>query len=533
MRPIVLYLRVSTLDQDVTSQGEDLNRWAKSNDFEVVATFGEEISGYDPEVERKEYVKMKEYVLKNNIKDIAIWEISRLSRSMVTSVTEIKFFTQQKINIHFKKENLETISNNAANQLLINILSSMAEMERNTMMDRFNRGRDTAVRKGRMIGYSTPPYGYTSDENGIIKVEPSEAKVVEMIYGMALKGETLYGITQHLNSLNIPTRRKLQGKKGKYTEGEIVKYYEFIWKSTAVCRILRKTIYKGIRIYKGDNIAFPAIISEEIWNKIQKRFEDKVGYHSDTKYEYIFKSKMRCGNCGRMYATYKSKNVNYGYYLCSGGYDKILKCRFRNYINSIILDDILYNSIFNHKYINHIMSQVSSPVIEKHQKEGQIIYYNSEIEALELKKNRVKKLYMDGHITYEEFEKEISSLQNQNIEYLNKIRILQNEVNTLSKVDISKIIKTYKDSKDFNIKRDFVSKYVNDINIYKIDVANVNWKKTLHKDEKIIYIEMYAFNYNIPLKILLAPSSKNVIISNDLNYLKDFNMVVDIAKKTS
>ena len=82
MKPIVIYQRVSTQDQDFQSQIDDLKNWAKGNDFNVVASFGEKVSGYDPDAEQIEYKKMKEYVLHHNIKNVAIWEISRLSRSM-------------------------------------------------------------------------------------------------------------------------------------------------------------------------------------------------------------------------------------------------------------------------------------------------------------------------------------------------------------------------------------------------------------------------------------------------------------------
>jgi hypothetical protein len=66
--------------------------------------------------------------------------------------------------------------------------------------------------------------------------------------------------------------------------------------------------------------------------------------------------------------------------------------------------------------------------------------------------------------------------------------------------------------------------------IRQIGLANVKWTSPLQKNEKIIYIEMTAFNYIIPIKILLTPYSHNVIISKDLNYLSDLEMVVDINK---
>ena len=107
---------------------------------------------------------MKEYVVKNNIKNIAIWEISRLSRSLSKIKKELDEFTSHQINIYFKKENVNSLSNSTMDKFVVNVLGSMAEMEADTIRERTERGRVSAVQKGRMICFSTYPYGYGVDE---------------------------------------------------------------------------------------------------------------------------------------------------------------------------------------------------------------------------------------------------------------------------------------------------------------------------------------------------------------------------------
>ena len=527
MKPIVLYFRVSTTDQNIDSQISDLRVWAKQNHFKVIKQFGETVSGYDLNAERKEYEKMKDYVLKNNIKDIAVWEISRLSRSMINLVNEIDFYTKNNINIHFKKENLESLSNNATNKLLLQIMGAMAEMERNTFIERGARGRMAAVKKGKMIGYSTPPYGYKRDKNGIMAIEPKEAETIKMIFDLYAKGYSLYSISEKLNSLKIPTRRTLQGKKRKLNNGKEV---DILWKPSPISRMLKKTIYKGVRVYKGEKISVPAIVSEKLWNKVQQNFKNNIGYVNKTKYEYLFKGKMICGKCGRTIVTYKLKNSKYSYYCCTGIVDKNIKCDNGKYINSPMIDNNLYPTLFNHKYINQIMQREASRDNEINIKKEQIIYYNKEINTLRDSKKRNNNLYTKGYISFPEYESEIAKLNNKIIENENLIKVLNNEIETLSQIDIDKVLNVYKGSNDYNVKRDFVNKYVNKIIVYKIDNANVNWKYPLHKNEKIIYVELYAFSYEIPLKILLTPYSKNVIVSESLQYLNEYNMITDIKK---
>ena len=272
MKPIVLYLRVSTLDQNVDSQREDLTRWCALNNFNIVSVFGETASGYDPNAERLQYDLMKKYVEEKGVKDIVVWEISRLSRSLLKTVTELDYFSNIGVNVHFRKENLESLSNNVTNQLLLTILSSMAQMERDTFIERGNRGRMSSAMQGKNIGYSTFPYGYMSI-NKVLFVEETEAKIVKLIFDKTVNGDTLYSIAEHLNSLGVPTRRTLQKKVRTFSNGEEKGY---VWKPQSVKHIINRTLYKGIRTYKGVEINVPSIVTADIWDKAQERFEKNI-----------------------------------------------------------------------------------------------------------------------------------------------------------------------------------------------------------------------------------------------------------------
>lgn len=136
----VLYSRVSTTDQDYQSQFDDLQKWAESNNYNVLKTFGEKVSGYDPNADRIAYNKMKQYILDNGIEHIICWEISRLGRSTVKTLSEIEYWSAEGVNIFFKKENMHTIEGTATNKAILAILSSLAEMERDNIVSRTVRG---------------------------------------------------------------------------------------------------------------------------------------------------------------------------------------------------------------------------------------------------------------------------------------------------------------------------------------------------------------------------------------------------------
>ncbi len=109
MESIVIYSRVSTEEQDFTSQIEDLKKYVK-NRFKLDKVFAEKVSGFDLSKDRVQYDNMKRYVVEHNIKHIITWELSRFGRSALHTLNEIDYFSKQGVNIFFYKENLNTIS---------------------------------------------------------------------------------------------------------------------------------------------------------------------------------------------------------------------------------------------------------------------------------------------------------------------------------------------------------------------------------------------------------------------------------------
>jgi len=229
--------------------------------------------------------------------------------------------------------------------------------------------------------------------------------------------------------------------------------------------------------------------------------------------------------------TYKDKKSVHAYYLCTGLMDSLIKCDNGRYINSRMIDENLYKAMFTHHFIDEILTQKATPAVEIESKREQIIYYNNEVQQSGLKQKRYNKLYTDGHIDYDEYNKEVTALKNSIVEAKNRINVLKGDIEMMSQIDIKGIIKQYKTSEDFNIKRDFVIKHVNSIKVYKVAIADVKWQNPLELNEKIMYIEVYAFNWMTPIKVLLTPHSRNVIISKYLNYIEEYDMVTDVSKK--
>lgn len=522
MESMVLYSRVSTSTQEYANQFRDLEEWSILQKFNVVERFGEKVSGYSLDVERIEFDKMKNYIIKNGIKHIGVWDMSRFGRSMTRSLNDIEDFNKIGVSIHFKKEGLTTISNNVLNTLLMANLSAMAQMERDTFLERGKSGRMGAVLKGRMIGYSNIPYGYQRSEAGILEVNEDEAKIIRLMFDLAIKGVSLYGIAQELESLDVPTRNTLKGKKRTQHNGDEVKIR---WKANVVGRNLKRTLYKGLRVYKGVDIKVPLIVSEEIWDKAQTRFAENLGYLNRKTSHCLFKGKMKCGIDNHSYVTYTTK-TKLSYYLCTERNGRSnYKCQ-TGYLNSKMLDDNLYEILFQHK---DSMLTVNNDIRKGYgieEMNRQIENYKNDIIKLEAESKKVVKLYRSDFYSDDEHAKEQLKIRNKITELNNNISMIVTKLKSYNNIGLAETLSSYWYTDNFDLRREFVTKYVDKILIYKADKTNIEFKNPLHNNEKIVYIEMWAFGSISPLRIVLTPYSKNVVISNKLVFFNDFKYLI-------
>ncbi len=96
MEKMVLYFRVSLMKQDYKSQSEDLRRWAKSNNFNIVKEFREKVSGYDMSAERIEHEKLKVIKQVNYYKDeiIKLEDIKKRYAKLFAEgyITDMEFY---------------------------------------------------------------------------------------------------------------------------------------------------------------------------------------------------------------------------------------------------------------------------------------------------------------------------------------------------------------------------------------------------------------------------------------------------------
>ena len=141
---VVLFCRVSTMQQEYDRQVNELSAMALSNGWSVEGVFAEKVSGAKKNVERAELMKMIEFVEANQIDKVLVTELSRLGRNTLQVLEVIELLNSKGISLYIQNYGIETLTPegkvNAMSQFLITILSEVARIERSTIRERVYSG---------------------------------------------------------------------------------------------------------------------------------------------------------------------------------------------------------------------------------------------------------------------------------------------------------------------------------------------------------------------------------------------------------
>lgn len=160
----VLYCRVSTADQKTDRQR------VTETDFDLVIE--DKCSGAIPFFEREGGREIKKLTDAGVLKSLAIYSIDRAGRDLRDILNTIHFFSQKGIGINFISQGLTTLTpdgkESPISRLMISILGTVGEMERNQIRERQLDGIRIAklkgVYKGRKAGSREDALAFLSKE---------------------------------------------------------------------------------------------------------------------------------------------------------------------------------------------------------------------------------------------------------------------------------------------------------------------------------------------------------------------------------
>ena len=148
MKRAVLYARVSTIDQTNANQLPDLRELARQRGFEIVGEYSDQISG--AKARRPGLDQLLRDARRRHFDVVLVWACDRLARSVRHFLEVLDELNHLGIEFVSYREQLDTAG--PLGRAVVVIISVVAELERNLIIERVRAGMRRAKLEGRHIG---------------------------------------------------------------------------------------------------------------------------------------------------------------------------------------------------------------------------------------------------------------------------------------------------------------------------------------------------------------------------------------------
>ena len=145
---------------------------------------------------RKEFLRMLRDAEKNKIDLIITKSISRFARNTIECIETVRMLKQLNVGVYFERENINTL--NADSELLLSILSSVAEEEALSVSENMKWSASKKFQKGQLMINTNRFLGYDKDENGNLVINEKQAAIVKRIFNEYIAGNGVGKIARML-----------------------------------------------------------------------------------------------------------------------------------------------------------------------------------------------------------------------------------------------------------------------------------------------------------------------------------------------
>jgi site-specific DNA recombinase len=246
---------------------------------------------------------------------VVVYKVDRLSRSLMDFARIMEAF--EKHQTAFVSVTQQFNTSTSMGRLMLNVLLSFAQFEREIISERTRDKIAAARRKGKFAG-GKPVLGYNLLSNPAgpkLVVNEEEAQQVRAIFELYLKHEALIPAVRELDGRGWTTKL-WQTKEGRSVGGRP-------FDKNLLYHLLTNVVYLGkVRyrdeVHPGEH---PAIVDAEVWQRVQavlQRNRRTGGALVRNKHGALLKGLLRCVPCNcSMGHTYSSQGTKrYRYYVC-------------------------------------------------------------------------------------------------------------------------------------------------------------------------------------------------------------------------
>jgi site-specific DNA recombinase len=248
------------------------------------------------------------------IQAVVVYKVDRLSRSLLDFAKMMETFDKYHVSFVSVTQQFNTAT--SMGRLMLNVLLSFAQFEREIISERTRDKIAATRRKGKWTG-GHPLLGYDVDPRGaFLIVNEDEAARVRRIFALYLKHEGLIPVVRELERRGWVNKRWVT-RKGLARGGRS-------FTKTSLYQLLSNVVFAGKVKYKNEVHPgeHPGIVEKEVWKQVQALLQ-RNGRNSRVpvrnKFGALLQGLLRCVPCGcAMTPTFASKNRTrrYRYYVC-------------------------------------------------------------------------------------------------------------------------------------------------------------------------------------------------------------------------
>jgi len=324
---VAFYGRVSTEEQadrgNIAGQAEFARKYfelhgADENVDSYELYLDEGVSGAIPLEERPEGSRLLADARAGRIAAIYFYRLDRLARSTQVVLNTYNQLEGLKVSIKSMTEAFDT--GTPVGKFFMTLLASIAALERDTILERTQLGKERKAREGCWTS-GPPPFGYRIGPDKRLVVHLPEAETVRLIFRLYSEGMSMVPLAQYLNARGIATPTASKGSKRASTG---------LWHAAHISIILRNTAYMGEyrtmrRSRRGKEqviIEVPAIVSVGRFKQAGRLLtQNGDAARGSRGRSYLLRGIIFCGHCGLAMVGNRSGRGGRCYYRCTGTVD--------------------------------------------------------------------------------------------------------------------------------------------------------------------------------------------------------------------
>ena len=299
---VALYVRVSTIEQSehgwsIGEQTDRLKKYSESMDWNVYKIYTDAgFSGKD--TNRPALQEMISDI--KRFDKVVVYKLDRLSRSQKDTLNLIEdVFLTNNVDFVSMSENFDTST--PFGRFMIGILSTFAQLERETIKERMTMGKSARAKNGKWHG-GHAPFGYETKDGNLV-VDDERKDIIIEIFDRYISGEPFRSMERDFKERNITT------SQGSPLTNKVIKY------------IVSNKAYIGYNRHRDEWIKgeHEPLIDIETFEKAEKRLKDAhvrysvdgIKYGCNTSY---LGGLIYCKKCGARFFKCLSGSKKYGFY---------------------------------------------------------------------------------------------------------------------------------------------------------------------------------------------------------------------------